>query len=211
MAWGRYLSYIGSMQELSAIDKIRYGLSQLHPIPDEEWAKFEQMLRPMNYYKDDNIINVGDTECILGFIDSGLIRFYFTTFEGNEYNQTFKTEGEFFMNYYSALSNTPSPFTIQALEDTTMHVADFKQVQGLYEQHSCWQIIGRKLAENNYMTKCEREMQLLLFDAKQRYLNFMEKRPDLAQRLTQMHLALYLGINPSSLNRLIKKLENTDE
>jgi DNA-binding MarR family transcriptional regulator len=36
----------------------------------------------------------------------------------------------------------------------------------------------------------------------QRYLNLLQKRPDLIQRVPQHQLASYLGIKPQSLSRL---------
>jgi len=36
----------------------------------------------------------------------------------------------------------------------------------------------------------------------QRYLNLIQKRPDLIQRVPQHQLASYLGIKPQSLSRL---------
>jgi CRP-like cAMP-binding protein len=36
----------------------------------------------------------------------------------------------------------------------------------------------------------------------QRYLNLLQNRPDLIQRVTQHQLASYLGITPVSLSRL---------
>ena len=36
----------------------------------------------------------------------------------------------------------------------------------------------------------------------QRYLNMLQKRPDLIQRVPQHQLASYLGIKPQSLSRL---------
>jgi hypothetical protein len=36
----------------------------------------------------------------------------------------------------------------------------------------------------------------------QRYLNLLQKRPDLIQRVPQHQLASYLGITPQSLSRL---------
>ena len=36
----------------------------------------------------------------------------------------------------------------------------------------------------------------------QRYLNLLEKKPDLIQRVPQHQLASYLGIKPQSLSRL---------
>jgi DNA-binding MarR family transcriptional regulator len=40
----------------------------------------------------------------------------------------------------------------------------------------------------------------------QRYLNLLQKRPDLIQRVPQHQLASYLGITPQSLSRLRSRI-----
>lgn len=48
-------------------------------------------------------------------------------------------------------------------------------------------------------------MENTLFDfisTEQRYLNLLQKRPDLLQRVPQHQLASFLGIKPQSLSRL---------
>jgi DNA-binding MarR family transcriptional regulator len=40
----------------------------------------------------------------------------------------------------------------------------------------------------------------------QRYLNLVEQRPDLIQRVPQHQIASFLGITPQSLSRMRKRL-----
>jgi len=56
-----------------------------------------------------------------------------------------------------------------------------------------------------------REEQLLKYDAKDCYTDFTKDFPNLLDRLPQLQIALYLGVNPSSLNRIIKALAETTE
>lgn len=189
------------------LDFIRERLSALYPIPEEEWNAFTELLHLKKIKKDEYFVTSGEHTSDFAFIESGMVRYVITTFEGNEFNQTFKGEKEFIMNYYAVLKDVPSPFSIQALEDTTLVVGDYKKFLHFYERHSCWNAIGRQIAEINFLQKSWREKQLLMHDAKDRYLNLKEEMPHLMDRIPQYHVALYLGINPATLNRLIKKIE----
>jgi hypothetical protein len=42
--------------------------------------------------------------------------------------------------------------------------------------------------------------------AKERYLNFANKYPDIEERVKQEYIASYIGITPSSLSRIKRKL-----
>ncbi len=176
-------------------------------IPEEEWLKFSKLFIRKEYPKDTFFIQAGDKNEKFGFIEQGLVRFFFITHEGLEFNQTFKKENEMIMSFFTILADEPSAFSIQALEPSIIHEASFKDFERFYDRHPCWQIVGRKVAEVNFVRKSRREMQLLLYNATQRYLNFQQDFPDLFERLPQYHLASYLGVNPATLNRLIKKLK----
>jgi CRP-like cAMP-binding protein len=43
-------------------------------------------------------------------------------------------------------------------------------------------------------------------DPEQRFLDLLEQRPDLFQRLSQAHIASYIGVRPESLSRIRKRL-----
>jgi CRP-like cAMP-binding protein len=180
-------------------------------LPDSEIEKFISLFKIRVYKKNEYLIEVNDTFNLIGFITEGLVRFCFDTFDGKEFNQTFRKEGDIILNYYPQFTGEGSPFFIQALEDTTVFIADYKDVELLYDSHHGWDRMGRKIAEENFMIKTKREAQLLLFDAKDRYSNFAKNFPDLVKRLSQYQVALYLGINPSSLNRIIKSINDGDE
>ena len=61
-------------------------------------------------------------------------------------------------------------------------------------------VIEKKLAE-----KESKERDLMLQSAEDRYYKFLKEKKDLVKRLPQNQIALYLGINPSTLSRLKRK------
>lgn len=173
-------------------------------ISDIELNEFISLYKLKTYKKGENLVNFEDKNSCFGIIAKGLIRFYFNTFEGKELNQTFKKENEIFMNYYPHFSGKGSPFAIEAIEDTEAYVVNYDQVIPFYDKSLGWNKLGRKLAEENFMIKAERERELLTMDSTERYDSFLRRFPELGERLSKHHIALYLGINPASLSRLIK-------
>jgi CRP-like cAMP-binding protein len=75
----------------------------------------------------------------------------------------------------------------------------------LYDQFEGLERIARKLAENYFMVKEQREIELVLLDASQRYRLFQQEYPGLENRIPQYHIASYLGITPTQLSRIRAK------
>jgi CRP-like cAMP-binding protein len=190
---------------MTILAEIKKEFLKLAPIPDDEWNEFISLFKPRTIKKHEYFVHTGQYSTEFGFVEKGLVRFFYTTFEGEEFNQTFKKEGDLMMSFTSILLNEPSNFSIQALEDSVVHVADYKYFQNFYQKNPAWQELGRKIAEINFIIKTKKEEQFLLFNAQQRYENFLRDFAELAKRIPQMHLASYLGVSPETLNRIIKK------
>ena len=58
-----------------------------------------------------------------------------------------------------------------------------------------------------FIIKEKRESELLLNNAQERYLQFLEDYPDLENRISQYHIASYLNIAPESLSRIRANLK----
>lgn len=178
-------------------------------LPKDEKLAFISCFQEQHFKKGDHITLEGEKNSFLGFIFSGLVRFYFNTFEGKEFNQTFKKENQLIADHYSFLTGRPAIFSIQALEPTTIYTANYHDMSKFYDQHRNWERIGRLIVEHNFIIKTERENHLLTLDAEGRYKKFLEDFKDFHPRISQMDIALYIGVNPSTLNRLIKKNESS--
>lgn len=176
-------------------------------LPEDEVQEFVSIFQERSYKKGDHLVVAGEVKPIVAIVLEGLVRFYFNTFEGKEFNQTFVKENMLVMEYWSGLTGEPAQFSIQAIEDSKVLIGDYKEVEKLYDKHRSWDRIGRMLLEQNFLIKYRRETSLLLYDAKERYIKFTKDFPDLTKRLSQQDIALYLGVNPSTLNRLLKNLE----
>jgi CRP-like cAMP-binding protein len=177
-------------------------------LPEEETQRLNSILRPVKYSKNQYFVTAGDQIKKFGIITQGVVRFYYNTYDGKEYNQTFKEENEFIMAYYPIMTGNPSPFNIQTLEDSVILEGDFSEFEQFYDKHPIWNQVSTKFYQYNFILKAEREADFLLYNATDRYIRLAQKKPQLVKRLPQNQIALYLGINPVSLNRIIRQIKD---
>jgi CRP-like cAMP-binding protein len=136
------------------------------------------------------------------------LRFFYQTTDGKEFNKSFVAENQFTAAYSAFLTDMPTRFSIQALEECHLLICDLHMVVNMFDRHDCWERLGRILAEQLFIKKEAREAEFLLDDAETRYRNFQKQYPGLEGRVAQYHVASYLGITPVALSRIRKKPKN---
>lgn len=183
-------------------------LNKWAQIPSDEWSRLMAVLKERKLAKGQRFLEAGEQAHEIGFIISGYCRQFFVNQAGQEFNHNFNFENELVAGYQSVLEGRPSPYTIEAMEDCELLVMDFFEFEKFYDQHPCWERLGRKAAEWNYLIKMQRETAFLIKDATERYLDVVRTLPEVPKRVPQYHIASYLGITASALNRIIKKLKN---
>ena len=197
------------MEKLKGVQQLKKELTRIASIPDSEWELYEQHLSEKTFEKSTFLVRAGDVVKNFYFITSGLVRFFYTTEDGKEFNKHFAMENDFAGSFYSFLNHSPCEFTIQALEFTQAIVLpDLSTSKAFHDRHPCWELLGRKNAEGVLFIKEAREKELLLDSLEVRYQRFVKKYPRLSQRVPQYHIASYLGVTDVALSRLRKKISD---
>jgi CRP-like cAMP-binding protein len=184
---------------------IRQVLNRLVSPPDAEIEKFLALFGKRTLERDAYFLQAGERSTELAFVNAGLLRFFYQTEDGKEFNKSFIPENQFAAAYSAYLTGAPARFNIQALEPSRLLVCNLHDVVELFDRHPCWQRLGRILAEQLYIKKETREAEFLLDDAETRYRNFQAAYPGLEDRLAQYHVAGYLGITPVALSRIRRR------
>lgn len=177
-------------------------LQSLADIPHSEFERVRMVFRPACLAKGQYFIQAGEVPTTFGFLVSGLCRLYYLDTSGTEWTKSFCLANTVIAAYSALLLGEPSRLFIEALEDSTLLVADYAMYQTLTRDHPCWQILSGKFAEGLFIKKEQRESELLLDDAPTRYAKFLTEYPGLESRVKQYHIASYLGITPVSLSRI---------
>ncbi len=150
-------------------------------------------------------VHIGEKPTDMGFILSGIFRTFSVTESGNEIITDFCMEGDV-TGSMNILNNTKAEQAIQALEDCSLLSINYNDYLNFLAGHKCWHDLNKMLTESFFIHKAEREKELLLYDAENRYKRFLKEFPGIEKRVRQYHIASYLGITPIALSRIRKKI-----
>lgn len=188
------------------IDSFRRAVERQVSIPESEWAYLAPRLVERCFEKNDYLVRAGEVVSNFYFISEGLVRFFYSTEDGKEFNKFFAMENRFAGSFHSLVLNEPCGYFIQALEKTHTLVLPNTLLYELYERHPCWERMGRKNAEWLVIIKEEREKELLLDSLETRYRRFLQEYPGLVDRVPQYHIASYLGVTDVALSRIRRRM-----
>jgi CRP-like cAMP-binding protein len=134
------------------------------------------------------------------FILKGCIRTYYVL-DGEEKTTAFYTEMEA-LTPPCVINKTPSEYYVSCIEDTLLAVSNSDMEIEVNSKFPKFEIMCRMLSEELLAQQRIDFDEFKTSSPEQRYLNLVQSRPDLIQRVPQHQLASYLGIKPQSLSRL---------
>lgn len=134
------------------------------------------------------------------FVLNGCIRTYYLI-DGEEKTTAFYTEMEV-LTPPCVISKTPSDYYVSCVEDTILTVSNSDMEAEANRKFPKFETLCRILSEELLAKQRIDFDEFKTSSPEQRYLNLIQKRPDLIQRVPQHQLASYLGIKPQSLSRL---------
>ena len=191
------------------LQALKKQINSYSPISEESWDKIEKICTFKELSKGETLLYLGDIANEHYFIVKGLLRAYFSDIEGNVYNKNLFLENSFAGSTVSLLQNTPSEFCLEALEETTLIVLPYKEYRALINECADLKDFYIAYLEQNWVIEKECiEVALVLEDATKRYLSYLDKYPNIENRVAQHHIASHLGITPTQLSRIRKKLSH---
>lgn len=134
------------------------------------------------------------------FVLKGCIRTYYVI-DSEEKTTAFYTEMEA-LTPPCVISKTPSQYYVSCIEDSILTVSNPDMEVEVNSKFPKFEILCRMLSEDLLAKQRIDFDEFKTSSPEQRYLNLLQSRPDLIQRVPQHQLASYLGITPQSLSRL---------
>lgn len=182
-------------------------INSIVDVPQDQQEKFCKLVSDKHIKKGDYFLREGELSKTIAFVKKGLFRYYYIDYEGNEFTKDFFAKNTILISYSSMLEQRGSYFFIQALEDSELEEIDYFKAQKLMAEHPCWNAFLVVHLQGVLGKKVERERELLMFDAEDRYRKFLEQYPGIDTRVKQHMIASYLGIMPQSLSRIRKNMK----
>ncbi len=138
------------------------------------------------------------------YIQKGLLRVYIIN-EGKEVNTWFVKEGDFITSISSYHKQKPSEHYIDALEDCEIISIKKTTLDFIMKNNHKAALFANNELFNKLCDYQEQASALRFMSAENRYTYLVEKQTEIFNRLSQKHLASYLGVDTTYLSKIISK------
>ncbi|RIV30425.1 Crp/Fnr family transcriptional regulator [Flagellimonas lutimaris] len=173
---------------------------------NEEEAKAVTECIPIKTFEKGHILlREGQVSNESYFNIQGLVRKYYLV-DGEEKTTEFYIEKDAISSLQSYNLKIPSNHYLECIEDCRLAILSRDKEQELFERVPAFESICRVSVEEELGAYQDKLAQFMISSPEKRYLDLMENRPDLLQRVPQYHLASYLGVKPESLSRIRKRI-----
>ncbi len=153
-----------------------------------------------SYKKGDFLLKEGQLSKESYFVLKGCIRTFYII-DGEEKTTSFYTEMEA-LTPPCVVNKTKSDYYVSCIEDAIILVSNSDMEVEINSKFPKFEIMCRMFSEELLAKQRIDFDEFKTSSPEQRYINLLQKRPDLIQRVPQHQLASYLGIKPQSLSRL---------
>jgi CRP/FNR family transcriptional regulator, anaerobic regulatory protein len=161
--------------------------------------------------KKELLLKEGEVNDRMFYVQKGLLRVYFINDDGKEINTWFVKEGEFVYACHSFHYQIPSEEYIEAMEDCViMTIKKETWLMLLRNNHKLALFTVNELMANiaEFATQAS-VLRLMTGEKKYEYLK--THKSDILERISQKHLASYLGVETTYLSKIINNYKNNEE
>jgi len=185
-----------------AIKRFHENLSRFSRISLDELLIAKDVVSIEYYKTGEHFISPGMNAQKVGILIKGLCKTYYILENGKEHISHFGAEGSFIGAYTDMLKHQKAQGFVEALEPCTILVMNYDELLAATSTSLAWAHLLRKVAEDRYIYRSDKDRQISLKTAKEKYQYFLEAHPHLENRIHQNQIALYLNLTPATLSRL---------
>lgn len=191
------------MKKIMTIE-LKNFISQYVTLSDTEVGDIASLFRRRTVKKNDYLLRQGDLCKDLVFVQQGCLRLYYIA-DGIEVSVWFAFKYSSAIEIYSFISQKPSNYFLQAIEDSEILYLPKYELDKLYHTQPKMQEMMRKFWEDVVLNLIDRFTALQRDSAEERYRDLLSK-PAYLQTIPQKYLASFIGVTPTSLSRIRKKI-----
>lgn len=186
-------------------EQFRIALDRIYPLENDCWSRIESIIYLKKLAENEYFSVEGQGLRELGFLYSGILRVFYLTDKGHEWNEAFLLKNDFVASGVSP--EKKSITNIQALSEVLILCIPYDLLIQISTEFPQLNIFIQKLSFRCLEQRQNREIRLQSEDAMSRYLLFRDTFPNLEDEIQHYHIASYLGISPTQLSRLRKKIK----
>lgn len=173
---------------------------------DQELAFIAARFVPRRLAAHEYLQRAGDVATHAAFVATGCLRSYVIDAQGREHIVQFAPETWWLADSTSLAGGSPSQYFVDALEDSELLLVTPAAHEQIVDTVPGYAAAFRRGLQKHAAAKNERIVSSMSASAQERYLEFVETYPSIANRVPQKMLAAYLGVSAETVSRIRRKL-----
>lgn len=157
------------------------------------------------FSKHDYLMEEGSNAAYYYFLESGFARSFVIDLEGNDITTKFFSASDIVIDWQAYFLKTKCRENIQAITPCVAWKITFEDFMKLFKIEA-FREVGRTRLINNYFELKAHSISIIADNAKDRYLQLVQSKPDVVQNVPLKQIATYLGITDTSLSRIRKEI-----
>ena len=171
-------------------------------LTDEETEMLTSIIRTTRVKKRQFIVQPGFVCQHRNYVVKGAFRVYYLSDDGKEHTVSIGVEDWFVSDFYSYVTQTPATHYVEALEDSLIFQLKYEDIEALCGEIHALSEYFRLTTERAFAFSRKRVISNISKTAEERYFEYLEKYPNIANRVPQYILASYLGISAEFLSKI---------
>ncbi len=180
-------------------------LSKFSELNRNQVLELAKLLTVLEVKRDKDLVKEGEICNLCYFVLKGCLRQYLII-DGTEKTIGIFTENQAINYYTNQFEQQNSESFLTCIEDSVLLVGNPDTDEELFIKFPVLANITRKMMETDFGKTQKALTKVITLSPEQRYLNLIDERPELLQRVPQHIIASYIGVTPESLSRIRKRL-----
>jgi CRP-like cAMP-binding protein len=183
-------------------DLLRENINDYLPLSNKDLDTISDCFTVKEVGKKVFLLRGGKVCRFEGFVLDGCFRVFTVDQKGNEINLYFAVGGWWLMDIDSFMNQTASGLYIQALEDSKVLLISKESKSKLYDSLPIVEKLFRIIFQKALVSWQRRLIRNHCLTAKERYFHFIAAYPNISAKLSNKHIASYLGISHEFLSKI---------